>query len=531
MQHELQERKRAEKTRRSSQARFAGILDLAQDAVISVAEDQRITMFNQGAERIFGYSAREALGQPLDVLLPARLGDVHGAHVAGFANGPDSAKWTEERREVFGRRKDGTEFVGEASLSKLELEGAKILTIMLRDVTERKLAEEAIRDSNRQLAETLDELKQTQYRVVQQERLRALGEMASGIAHDFNNTLLPIVGYTELLIEDSLDDREKALEYLNTVRTAAKDAGNVVKRLREFYRAREEKEVFGLLDLNALVRETINLTQPKWKDQAQAKGSNVTIKTDLQETPMLPGDDSSLRDALTNLIMNAVDAMPDGGDITIRTLRNEDWAVVEVSDTGVGMSDEVRRRCLDPFFTTKGDQGTGLGLSMVHGIAKRHGGSIYIESTPGEGTTFILRLPTGSGLEAVVPPEPKEDSKRSPLHILAVDDDATSLMVIVDSLMADGHSVDSASTGREALEQFRSDSYDVVFTDRAMPDMNGDQVAEAIKHASPETPVIMLTGFGDVMTYAGEKPDGVDLVAAKPASLSDLRAALAEVLV
>ena len=122
---------------------------------------------------------------------------------------------------------------------------------------------------------------------------------------------------------------------------------------------------------------------------------------------MLPGDDSSLRDALTNLIMNAVDAMPDGGDITIRTLRNEDWAVVEVSDTGVGMSDEVRRRCLDPFFTTKGDQGTGLGLSMVHGIAKRHGGSIYIESTPGEGTTFILRLPTGSGLEAVVPPEPK----------------------------------------------------------------------------------------------------------------------------
>ena len=191
MQHELQERKRAEKTRRSSQARFAGILDLAQDAVISVAEDQRITMFNQGAERIFGYSAREALGQPLDVLVPARLGDVHGAHVAGFANGPDSAKWTEERREVFGRRKDGTEFVGEASLSKLELEGAKILTIMLRDVTERKLAEEAIRDSNRQLAETLDELKQTQYRVVQQERLRALGEMASGIAHDFNNTLLP----------------------------------------------------------------------------------------------------------------------------------------------------------------------------------------------------------------------------------------------------------------------------------------------------------------------------------------------------
>ena len=237
MQHELQERKRAEKTRRSSQARFAGILDLAQDAVIfGGRRPAHHDVQFRGAERIFGYSAREALGQPLDVLLPARLGDVHGAHVAGFANGPDSAKWTEERREVFGRRKDGTEFVGEASLSKLELEGAKILTIMLRDVTERKLAEEAIRDSNRQLAETLDELKQTQYRVVQQERLRALGEMASGIAHDFNNTLLPIVGYTELLIEDSLDDREKALEYLNTVRTAAKDAGNVVKRLREFYR-------------------------------------------------------------------------------------------------------------------------------------------------------------------------------------------------------------------------------------------------------------------------------------------------------
>ena len=249
-------------------------------------------------------------------------------------------------------------------------------------------------EETRRLTEVLEELRQSQERVIQQERLSALGQMASGIAHDFNNTLMPILGYSELLRlrPETLADRGKALRYVEIIHAAATDAAKVVGRLREFYRPRDANASFRAVRLNDVISQAVSLTQPKWKDEALAKGSTVTVVQEFGDVPAVTGNDSELCQAFTNLILNAADAMPRGGTITIRTWSEEAAVCAEVRDTGVGMTEEVRRRCMEPFFTTKGPRGTGLGLAMVFGTVKRHDGSVEIQSVPEQGTSMTIRL-------------------------------------------------------------------------------------------------------------------------------------------
>ena len=402
--------------------------------------------------------------------------------------------------------------------------------LVIRDITERKQAEEALYESNRRLEEALVELKATQQQVLQQERLRALGQMASGIAHDFNNALSPVLGFTELLLDrpEYLENKEKVKHYSQMMNTAAKDAANVVRRLREFYRAREEDEIFLSVDLNSLVKQVIMLTQPRWKDQALASGITIDTETHLQNVPHVAGNEAEVREVLTNLIFNAVDAMPEGGTLTLRTRSDGQHVVVEVSDTGTGMTDEVLRRCLEPFFSTKLERGTGLGLAMVYGIIQRHQGTLAIESEPGQGTTFILRLPvyTEQGVERRS--QAGEVLSRR-LQILVVDDEPPVREVITAYLAGDGHTVETASNGSEGLEKFLAGGFDVVVTDQGMPEMAGDQLAAAIRRIAPDMPVILLTGFGDLMIASGETPAGVDIIVGKPVALAALRQALAKV--
>lgn len=410
------------------------------------------------------------------------------------------------------------------------------------EIDERRRAEEALRESNRRLEETLSELRWTQQQVIQQERLHALGTMASGVAHDFNNALVPILGFTELLLmaPENLDDRARVRHFLQMIRTSALDAGNVVKRLREFYRRRDEREVLLPVRLNPVVEQTLSFTQPKWKDQALANGVTIHVETDLQEVPAVAGNDAELREVLTNLIFNAVDAMPQGGRLTIRTRPEREagfpsapsfprppGVLLQVIDTGKGMTEEVRRRCMEPFFTTKGERGTGLGLAMVFGMVQRHEGEIDIQSELGKGTTVTLRLPILAEKRVEKAPEEAETPHR-PLRVLLVDDDPTVLTVVTRYLTADGHTVETASDGQEGLAKFRSGGFDLVVTDRAMPGAGGDQMALAIKKIAPRIPVIMLTGFGDMMEVSGAKPRGVDLVVSKPVSLETFRKSLAK---
>ncbi|HEU5319143.1 MAG TPA: response regulator [Chloroflexota bacterium] len=423
----------------------------------------------------------------------------------------------------------------------------------LAEVAER---EATIRQQAGRLAQLNDQLRQShralveaQNRLVRQERLRALGEMASGIAHDLNNALAPVAGFAELLVDqpELRADAAQLQRYLQLILTGARDAAAVVARLKEFYRRGEDTQDFAPVDLNALVEQTVALCQPRWRDQTRAEGRPVELMTELGDAPPIPGRDTELREALTNLVFNALDAMPEGGAICIRTYAEPPTGsggdrlsarevILEVADTGSGMTEEVRRRCLEPFFTTKGDKGTGMGMAMVYGTVTRHGGRMEIESAPDAGTTVRLILPAvhedrlpqdAEPLEAAGGATPARPAE-SALGILVVDDEPLVRAAVSQLLRADGHEVAVAANGADGLAILHSRPFDVVITDRAMPGMTGEQVGAAVKRHRPATAVVMLTGFGDLMRAAGQTPPHVDVVVAKPPTLTSLRRAIAQ---
>jgi signal transduction histidine kinase len=397
-----------------------------------------------------------------------------------------------------------------------------------QEVAERKKAEESVVESNRSLADALTRLEATQDQVIRRERMHALGRMAHGMAHDFNNALAPILGFTELLLmkPELLADQEKVRGYLEMILTAAKESERVTSRLREFSRYRDANEYIASVVINDLVLQAISITQPRWKDQALAAGINIEIRTELGNVPTVPGNEQELRELLVSLIFNSVDAIVKRGAVTIRTAVQGRWLTLTVADDGVGMSEEVRAHCLEPFFSTKEEEGNGLGLGSVYGIVRRHEGQLDIQSELGRGTAVTVSLPLDRNVRA--PEAPKlEKASSGPLHILVVEDEPLVREVIGVYLEEDNHTVTLAENGRDGLDKFKAGKFDLVLTDRAMPEMNGDELAVEIRKLNPAQPVVLLTGFGDLMAGAGEKPAGVDLVVSKPFNLTTLRNALA----
>jgi signal transduction histidine kinase len=400
------------------------------------------------------------------------------------------------------------------------------LTIQTHNAT----LEECVRQRTIEIERMLAELRRTHQQVIQQERLAALGAMAGGIAHDFNNALSIIMGFGELLLRDAEAglSREKATMPLTTILTAAEDAAKIVHRLREFYRPDETEELRLPVDLNKLIEQAIALTQPRWQTAATAGGRTITISAEPGEIPCIAGDAAELREVLTNLIFNAVDALPKGGAIKLGTHREGEAVVLKISDTGTGMSEEVRQRCLEPFFTTKGRRGTGLGLSMVFGIIQRHEGAIDIESEPGQGTTFALRLPVAKAENATTPNALPASNR--PLRVLLVDDHPILCQLVCQHLQDDLHTVETALSGSVALEKFRAAPFDLVITDHVMAGMTGEQFAVRIKEINPNIPVILLTGYAGESTTGKQTPEAIDLVLTKPLSRAALRHALAKVM-
>ena len=390
--------------------------------------------------------------------------------------------------------------------------------------------EESVRQRTIELERTLTELQRTQQQVIQQERLAALGAMAGGIAHDFNNALGIIMGFGEVLLRDTEAGliAENGTQSISTILTAADDAAKIVHRLREFYRPDESEELRVPVDVNELVEQAILLTQPRWQTEANAQGRTITMKTERGEIPCISGDATELRAALINLIFNAVDALPEGGAIHIRTVAEGDEVILKISDTGSGMTEEVRQRCLEPFFSTKGKSGTGLGLSMVFGIIDRHAGAIEIESALGKGTTFALHLPVAN-TENVILPEAVPFSY-GPLRILVVDDQPILSELLARSLQDDLHIVETALTGSDALEKFRAANFDLVITDHVMAEMTGETLAIMIKELNPKIPVILLTGYASDSIDENQHHEVINLVLRKPLSRAALRKALSKVM-
>jgi PAS domain S-box-containing protein len=511
-------------------AQTALILEATGEGIFGVDTEGRFIFINPAAAELLAIDARSIAGKPVSALL--RCLD------------PDGTPTPDERAPMFGPLHDGrarhgidqifgrmdgsylpVDYVATPMIERNRLMG---VVVSFNDITERHRSEAELQRSHRQLEDTLAQLKATQRQVLQQERLRAMGEMASGIAHDFNNTLSPIVGFAELLLRRPDMPSETAQQYVKLINTAARDAASVIRRLRELYRDRGESTPDAAVDLGRCLEEAIALTEPRWKSQAQGRGVNIKVVRDVENVPVILGDAAGIREMLTNLIFNAVDAMPEGGTITMRARVDGNDVLLSVSDTGIGMSEEVRRRCLEPFFSTKDQQGTGLGLSLVHATVQRHRGTLTVDSAPGQGTTFIMRLPVNRQAPAAAAVEPPESARR--LRVLVVEDDPLVRMAITEQLTSQGHTVESATNGLEGLDRFMSGRFDFVLTDRAMPEMGGDQLATTIKQLAPNKPIIMLTGFGDLMDAKGEQPAGVDAVVGKPVTLDALTQAIQQVI-
>jgi CheY-like chemotaxis protein len=330
---------------------------------------------------------------------------------------------------------------------------------------------------------------------------------------------------------------QRARDHLETIRRAIGDVALMVTRMREFHRPREAQMALAPVSLNELARQAADLTRARWSDVPQETGAVVRMRMELEEDlPEVPGVASEIREALVNLIFNAADAMPTGGTLTLRTRHSlavegegPSCTSIEVTDTGVGMDEDTRRRCLEPFFTTKGERGSGLGLAMVYGVVEHSGARIAIESAPGLGTTVRLVFPTPSVSDSESTPSRAAVAQ---LRILVVDDDPLLLKSLRDTLEGDGHSIVTAGGGREGIEMFRTalesgQHFAVVITDLGMPYVDGRQVAAAVKAAAASTRVVMLTGWGQRLASRGEIPPYVDRLLSKPPKLRDLRAALA----
>jgi len=386
-----------------------------------------------------------------------------------------------------------------------------------------------------EIQDAYDDLRQTQLSVMQQERLQALGQMASGIAHDINNAIAPVPLYLGM-IEREAGLSPKTLAHLEAIKTAVGDVKATVARMRAFYRRAEQAEALTLIALNEIVSEVIKLTRPRWRDVPQQEGITIDLQADLQDDlPPIAGLEGEIRQAVINLIFNAVDAMPEGGTLTLRTRERPippPHVILEVSDTGIGMDEETRKHCLEPFFSTKGKGGSGMGLATVYGTMQRHDGDVNVESTPGEGTTVQLIFPV-RGVNGDEDEDPTVLSP-PPLRILCIDDEPLLRQALKETLRDEGHVVTVADGGRSGLAAFRAaldrrQPFDVVITDLGMPYVDGREVARTVKAEAPGTPVILLTGWGISLDAEADLPEAVDLMLGKPPMIDTLNRALAQV--
>jgi signal transduction histidine kinase/DNA-binding response OmpR family regulator len=476
-------------------------------------------------EGIAGWVARE--GKPVlvkDVLTDPRVkAYLHSTHATSFISAPIVLSIPIQIQEkVLGvinvtDRRNGQSFDEEDMAFLYSLAGQAAVAIeRTRQYDELQAAFESLKAAQKTLMET--------------ERMNALGLMAAGVAHDFNNLLTGILGRVQLLrmkIDTNGTDLPLMLSQLELIENLTLQGATTVRRIQEFARIRKDIPSDSV-DINSVVRTAYEVTRGKWKDECETKGVSVEMCLDLGMIPVTRGNTHELTQVVTNLIMNAVDAMPKGGKLTLRTFLEGDTIMLEVSDTGIGMSKEVKEKLFQPFFTTKGN-GSGLGTSIVYGIVARHGGEIKVSSDEGEGTTFLLTLPFID-----IPPEDLPDGKKeerkwkkkesgAPAKILLVEDNDLNRELFRGYIMDMGHHAVAASCGKDALSILEKGEVDLVVTDLSMPGITGYQVAQEAKKRNPVIPVILVTGWAVQQDESKLRESGVDFLLKKPCRLLDFQ--------
>jgi signal transduction histidine kinase len=400
-----------------------------------------------------------------------------------------------------------------------------LMTYIGYAVDNARLLEEA-QQSAQQLQGVVDDLKATQAQLVRGETLRAMGQLSSGMAHHLNNLFAVILGRTELLLNKV--DEAGVRRSLDIIQRTSQDGAEVVRRVQRFSRVQPVSEPVAV-DLNQLIEEVVELTKPRWHDESLLRGAKVEVGVEAGAIPAAAGEPAPLREVLMNLLLNSTDALPQGGRITFKTWASDDRVHCAVSDTGVGMSDEVRRRALEPFFTTKGPKSTGLGLSVAYGTIQRHGGTLSVESAEGQGTTVTVSLPLASNAATKPVARPSAPAPGVPLRVLVIDDESQVRATLSDILENQGHSVVQASGGQEGLSLLANgEPMDLVLTDLGMPDMTGWDVARSVRERWPDLPVGLVTGWGE-QDLTPEERGRVDFVLTKPFDRVLLRESLAPI--
>ncbi len=493
------------------------IAEKASDLIISLDASGSLTYVNERLKSILGYDPEEILGKKLeDFLAPEGQATLNQMIEDLLHRAPDNAPgvYETQQRELLAVSKEGVPVNLEFNFSLFYQPGSqgKIAGIQAigRDVTARKRSEE-------------------------NERMRMIGQIASGVAHDLNNVLANVLGHAQLL-KTELEDPD-TIETIEIIEQSALDGAETVRRIQEFTVQRMQQNL-DVVDLNAVVQSTIDLSRPRWRDDAQQHGMRVGIERELQPIPPVQGKAAELREVLVNLVNNAIDAMPaEGGKISFHTyLETPEMACLEVRDTGKGMDPEVRRHIFEPFYTTKGVRGTGLGLSVAYGIISRFGGRISVKSNLGAGTTFFIRLPVSRTKEGEII-RPQKGAKPSQLpirysgRILAIDDELNLRNILLRALSVAGFEVEVADGGIQALEKLQNAAnqpgqsekpYDLVFSDLGMPDLSGWEVAAELNRRWPQVPLVLVTGWGDHIDQHKLASHQITGTIAKPFNIHDL---------
>ncbi|MBW2553396.1 MAG: PAS domain S-box protein, partial [Deltaproteobacteria bacterium] len=512
---DITDRKRAGEEIKDSEERYHSLIENAIDAIISVNEEGVIVTFNKKAEEMYGYDREEILGKSVLLLVPPQYREKQKEAMEKFKE-VKASKVIGRTVETKGFRKDGREFPVETSVFGLEINGEHVFTSFVRDITSRKEMED---------------------KLLQSEKLRSLGELAGGVAHNFNNTLAVILGRTQLLGRSfetligkqerrkSIDDLKKSLAIIEK---AAFDGVDTVRRIQEFSRKRGDDKNFTGVDLNEVIEHTLEFTKVRWKDEAGAKGIKINIQKELSLIFPIEGSGSELREVFINIMNNALDAMPKGGQISIKTFVENSHVVVLVKDSGIGIPKDIKDKIFDPFFTTKGVQSTGLGMSASYGIINRHRGTITVDSVEGQGTTFSIKFPR---------PEKVIKEKKKPIaneqngtSILVVEDEEGVRTILKDILEDGGYKVEVAPNGKKGIKLFQEKKFSLVFTDLGMPGMSGWQVAEEIKKMNGKTKVALVTGWEVDLNNNELKKCGVDLVINKPFQMNQILGSVKEMM-
>ena len=491
---DISELRHAEEEGSKNRAFLASLADLAPDEIYTLDVNRQFTWMNQRAEVDSGLTRSVLLGHDFSMIAAAESKDEANAGLECTLRG-DQAQF--EVRTICA---DGRVRCMDAHTSPLWHDG--IITgvmVFMSDITEKKLA---------------------QARAARSDKLRALGELAAGVAHNLNNSLTVIQGRAQLLsMRSAADDGNK--KSLEVITQAVGDCSQTLRRLLDFSRRNASRNAVPV-DLSELVTSSVEIARPKWQSESTNRTGSIEVRLNAPKAVLALGDSSELREVVLNLIFNAVDAMPQGGTIEIGTSQEGSSARFWVADNGAGMSQEVIARIFEPFYSTKGERGTGLGLSASHGIIENHGGDINVTSEPGKGTRFDVILPLHETGAAATVAAPKAPAEIKSARVLVVEDEEKVRLLLNDAFRSEGHDVTEATTGAEALKRLDAGEFDLMICDLGLPELSGLHVARWVKEFRPDLPVIIATGFAEMIAEEDYDKARIDDVISKPYALSDV---------